>query len=320
MKAGGGTPQARPNAFIVGAPRCGTTAMFSLLAQHPDVSVSDIKEPYYFCTDFHEESDRYHARRMRFPVRTEAEYLALFRGPSRPVVVEATPAYLRSRDAPTNIHAFEPAARILVMVREPVELLRSLHAKMLSRGHEVLENFREAIDAEPARRTGRQLPAGLFWPSSLYYSEWIAFAAQIERYRAVFTADRVKVVVYDDFQRNNASTYAEIARFLGLDASFQATPARTNVNRSVRFPLLARSLAWVGDLPVKYVLSERQRQRFGRAIRRVNLKPVHRAPLEPVLRREFMSRFRPEVERLSAVLQRDLVSLWEYPRASAIRP
>lgn len=314
MQSAAGTTRARPNAFIVGAPRCGTTAMFSLLGQHPDVSVSDVKEPYYFCTDFHEESDRHHGRRMRFPVRTEADYLALFRGPTRPVVLEATPAYLRSREAPASIHAFDPDARILVMVREPIELLRSLHAKMLSRGQEVLKNFREAIEAESDRRTGLRLPTGLFWPSSLYYSEWIAFAEQIERYRAVFGAGRVKVVVHDDFERNNASTYGEVVRFLGLDASFQPTPERTNTHRTVRFPALTRSLAWAGDLPVKYVLSERVRRQFGQVFRRVYLKPVIRAPLDPVVRRELMSRFRPEVERLSAVLQRDLVSLWEYPR------
>lgn len=67
-----------PNTFLVGAPRCGTTAMFRLLASHPDVSVSALKEPFYFCTDFHHESDRHHGRPMRFPVRAETDYLALF--------------------------------------------------------------------------------------------------------------------------------------------------------------------------------------------------------------------------------------------------
>jgi len=63
-----------PNLFIVGAPRCGTTAMFRLLAQHPDIAVCERKETYCFCADFHEESDRYHGRAMRFPVRQEDQY------------------------------------------------------------------------------------------------------------------------------------------------------------------------------------------------------------------------------------------------------
>ncbi len=121
-----------PNLFVVGAPRCGTTAMFRLLAQHPDIAVCDPKEPYYFCTDFHEESDRHAGRATRFPVRTEAQYLALFDDRSRTVVAEATPAYLYSTVAASRIHAFNPGARILVMVRDPVELLHSLHAKMVS--------------------------------------------------------------------------------------------------------------------------------------------------------------------------------------------
>lgn len=288
--------------------------MFRLLAHHPDVSVSTIKEPYYFCTDFHRESDAYHGRPMRFPVRTESQYLALFRGPSRPVVLEGTPTYLRSREAAAHIRAFEPAARILVMVREPVELLRSLHAKMLSRGNEVLESFQDAIEAEPARRAGRELPAGLFWPSSLYYSEWVAFTEQIERYRAVFAGVRVKVIVHDDYLRDNASTYREVARFFGLDDAFQPVFERSNVNRSARFPIVSRSLAVAGDLRVTHLIPPPVRRKVAKVIRRANARPATRASLDPGFRRELMTRFRPEVERLSRLLDRDLVSLWNYAR------
>ncbi|MGH9659263.1 MAG: hypothetical protein ACRD96_12020 [Bryobacteraceae bacterium] len=93
---------------MVGAPRCGTTAIFHLLAKHPDISVSDPKEPHYFCADFHEESDRESGGGMRFPVRTEAQYLALFCDLSRTVVAEATPAYLYSQVAAARISAFNP--------------------------------------------------------------------------------------------------------------------------------------------------------------------------------------------------------------------
>jgi hypothetical protein len=306
--------QSAPNLFIVGAPRCGTTAMFRFLAQHPAVSVSDPKEPYYFCSDFHNESDRHHGRVMRFPVRNEAQYLGLFSDLSRTVAAEATPAYLYSSVAASRIHAFNPDARILVMVRDPLVLLQSLHAKMVSLGQEDLQDFRRAIEAEPARRAGRQLPKGLFWPSSLYYSQWVKLGSQIERYHQTFRPDRVKAVVHDDFRRDNAGTYAEVLEFLGLDPAFRPEFTQVNENRSTRFPRLWRAIAKTGDLGIKNLVPASARRRITRTLRQATLKPVEREPLDPGLRRELRSRFQPEVEHLSRVLQRDLVSLWGYDR------
>ncbi len=301
-----------PNLFIVGAPRCGTTAMFRLLAQHPDIAVCDPKEPYYFCTDFHEESDRHAGRATRFPVRTEAQYLALFADRSRTVVAEATPAYLYSTVAASRIRAFNPDARILVMVRDPVVLLHSLHAKMVSYGQEDLLDFQTAIQAEPARRAGRQLPSGLFWPSSLFYSEWIKLGEQIERYRRVFPPDRIKVIVHDDFRRDNSATFAEVVTFLDLDATFRPKVREANENRSARFPFLSRAVAWSGDLRIKNLVPEPARRRLRRMLRDLNLKPATRTPLDPRFRRELRVRFRPEVDALSRVLERDLINLWGY--------
>lgn len=61
----------KPNFIIVGAPRSGTTTLFHSLKQHPEIYMSYVKEPYYFCTDFHEESDQFHNKEIRFPIRTE---------------------------------------------------------------------------------------------------------------------------------------------------------------------------------------------------------------------------------------------------------
>lgn len=304
---------ARPgHLFIVGAPRCGTTAMFALLAQHPDVCRSEPKEPHYFCTDFHEESDRHHGGRLRFPTRTASQYAALFRNPSKAVMLEGTTAYLQSRVAAANIHAFDPGARIVAMVRDPVDLLHSLHAKMVSIGLEDERDFGTALALEPERRAGRRMPPGLFWPSSLYYSERVRLAEQIERYRAIFPADRVKVVVYDDFRRSNLEVYADVAAFAGLNAAFQPEARRVNVNRGQRFPAFARAAARLADSAVGRAVPVALKARMGRALRIANRRAQPRVPLAPDVRRALMTRFRPEVERLGDVLGRDLVSLWGY--------
>ena len=270
-----------------------------------------LRRRYFFCVDFHEESDRYAGKRLRFPVRSEAQYLSLFGDLSRTVVAEATPAYLYSRVAASRIHAFNPDARILAIVRDPVVMLESLHAKMVSHGQEDVRDFRQAIEAESARRAGRRLPAGLFWPSALYYSDWAKFGEQIERYRKAFPAHRVKTILYDDFQRDNLATFDDVVRFLGLKA-FRPELRRGNVNRSPQSPLLSRALARSGDLRIKNLLPFRVRRRLKKWLLKVNLKPVTRAPLDPGFRRELIARFRPEVENLGRMLHRDLVSAWGY--------
>jgi hypothetical protein len=300
-----------PNLFIVGGPRCGTSAMFQLLAQHPEIAVSHPKETYYFCVDFHEESDRYAGKGMRFPIRSEAQYLSLFSDLSRTIVAEATPAYLYSRVAASRIHAFNPEGRILALVRDPLTMLQSLHAKMVAQGQEDLRDFREAIEAEPARRAGRRLPSGLFWPSALFYSEWVKFGEQIERYRNTFPARRVKTVLHDDFRHDNLATFADVVSFLGVSA-FRPEPRRVNENKTPRFPMFSRVVARYGDLRIKNVLPLAARRRLRGMLLRVNLKPDRPASLDPGFRRELMARYRPEVEHLSRLLQRDLVEAWGY--------
>jgi hypothetical protein len=307
-------PPRRPaRLFIVGAPRCGTTAMFRFLEQHPRVCASSRKEPNYFSTDFHEESDRHFGAPLRFPFRTEAQYLALFDDPSRSVMLEGSTTSLQSRVAAANIRAFDPDARILVMVRDPVDLLHSLHAKMVSNALEDIADFRLALEAEPDRRAGRRLPAGLFWPSSLYYSDRVRLAEGIERFRAHFPADRVKVVVYDDFRRDNLAAYLDVAAFAGLDLAFRPETHRVNPNQGARSPALSRALARLGDSAVvRLAVPRRVRLELGRFVRRYAKKPLARVPLDPDLRRTLMARFRPEVEALSRTLDRDLLALWGY--------
>lgn len=109
----------RPNTFIVGAPKCGTTALSTYLSEHREVFLSDPKEPNYFCSDLPE----------RQVVSQMEDYLTLFEGAldGHSVVMEASTWYLVSRVAVANIMEFEPRARLIVMVRNPIDLVHSLH-------------------------------------------------------------------------------------------------------------------------------------------------------------------------------------------------
>src|SRR3979411_724122 len=103
-----------PDVFIVGAPRCGTTALYTYLKDHPEIFMSPIKEPEFF-TDFLGEGRR---------VRTEAEYLNCFGGVrDEKRIGEASVSYLASRTSARAIKGFSPLAMIIIMLRNPVDVM-----------------------------------------------------------------------------------------------------------------------------------------------------------------------------------------------------
>src|SRR6056297_3072691 len=114
----------KPNFFIIGAPKCGTTSMARYLGEHPDIFFSDPKEPNFFNTDF---SDEYRK------VTNIKDYLKLFRGADKyKRVGEGSVMYLFSKEAISNILEFNPKAKFIVMTRNEVEMFRSLHLQLLS--------------------------------------------------------------------------------------------------------------------------------------------------------------------------------------------
>jgi hypothetical protein len=141
---------ARPNFFIVGAPKCGTTALRQYLLGHPATFFCEPKEPHYFATDF--PSHRY--------VDSEQNYLRLFDPAGRECtrIGEASSWYLYSRDALANIRRFDPDAKIIAMLRNPIEMTPSLHAQLLRDFAESEPDLRRAWDLQEERRDPRRLP------------------------------------------------------------------------------------------------------------------------------------------------------------------
>ncbi len=126
---------AKPNLFIVGAPKCGTTAWYDYLRGHPDIFFPDVKEPSHFLTDF-----------SAWPqVSDRAEYLRLFdeSGDGR-IIGEASPHYLYSDEAALNIREFNPDAKIIILVRDRADYLQSLYNEHLFNGVETIKDFRVA--------------------------------------------------------------------------------------------------------------------------------------------------------------------------------
>jgi len=305
-----------PDFFIVGQPKSGTTALHEMLRTHPAVYMPDSKEPWFFATELH---DRPPPRPGGIPETLE-QYLELFADATPGQRIgEASPMYLWSRTAAARIAEVQPRARIVVIVREPASLLRSLHLQFLRSYIEVESDFRTAIELEPARRAGRRIPRRTYWPAALMYSDHVRYVEQLGRYRELFGAEAMQVLVYDDFRRDNAETVGRVLRFLDVDDTASIRPREANPTYGVRAPRLHELVhaVSVGHGPISRGVKGAIKAVTPRRLRREALYTAQKRVLYgevPPADEEFMAelrrRFAGEVAALSEYLGRDLVELW----------
>jgi hypothetical protein len=305
-----------PDFFIVGHPKCGTTALYEMLRRQPGIYMPSLKEPQFFASEM-----RVGARAEHLPDTLE-EYLELFEGARADQLLgEASPSYLRSHTAAALIAEVQPQARIIAILREPASLLRSVHLQFIQAVIETEFDLRTALALEEQRRQGKHLPRDGFAPQALYYSDHVRYVEQLRRYHAVFPPENVLVLIYDDFRADNEGTVRKVLHFLGLDdaAPVQEMEANPTVGaRSQTIHALVHAIT-VGRGPVshgvktalKALTPPGSRRRLLRAFRRGVLYGPPPAADEELMG-ELRRRFKGDVVALSEYLDRDLVSLWGY--------
>lgn len=281
-----------PDFFIVGAPKCGTTTLYHYLRQHPQVFMPERKEPHFYSVDI----------RVPGAIRNPVEYAALFQraGDARRIG-EASVSYLASRAAPPAIHRVAPDARIIVMLRDPVAVVASLHQQLV---YECEAEHTDLAEALRIQREARDLI--LSHKGTPYiYREAVRFAEQIQRYLDRFDGRQVHVVLLDDLRDEPGVTFEGVLRFLDVDPGF--TPRFDVINPRKR----ARSAAaqrWLKHPPrplaaITGALPGRVRGALSAWSLRVNTTDAVSAPEVPAdLRRELAD----EVESLRELLGRRL--------------
>jgi len=296
--------EVKPNFFIVGAPKCGTTALYRYLRLHPNIYMPAKKEPHFFARDL----GTYPA------IKTMEDYAALFQGaePKHRRVGEASVYYLRSGVAVPNILEFNPEARIIAMFRNPVDMVHSFHSQLLYWSEEVVTDFETAWRLQEARSRGVDVPPASRGPFLLQYAEMARFGSQVERLLSVAPAEQVKLILYDDFAASPRQVYSEVVEFLQLPPDGRTEFPRINDNKRAR-------VAWLRNLIRKPPPALREadrgvKARVGRkrldairqgVIERLTVKE-RREPLSPELRAELVEVFRDEVALLGRLMGRDL--------------
>ncbi len=288
----------KPNFFIIGAPKCGTSSMAAWLAEHPSIYMSPIKEPHYFNTDHNngsiENFSKYHAL---FDAATEENL----------VVGEASAAYLSSNEAVPNILRYNPAARFVVMVRNPIDMAYSFHDQLLFNDLEHVQDFAEAWRLQGERAAGKCVPSNCPEPKFLLYGEMCRLGAQLQRLYSRVSPERVHVVVFDDLKANPRQAYQRVLAFLGFPDDDRQDFTTHNPAKERRSHMVRRVVEWLGQGKKRLGITKG----FGvlNAIENKNMRVRQRPPLKPETRRTLIDYFQDDIQLLGVLLGRDL-SRW----------
>lgn len=313
--------------FIVGAPRSGTTTMSRWLQAHPQVAFPFVKEPHFFAQhDLRGLPDGELRRRV------ENDYLSYFfePKPGQVTAVDGSVSYLYAPEQLEPALKLWPQSRFIVGVRDPMELLPSLHKRLIYTGDENITRFEDAWAAIADRAAGRRIPRSCIDPRWLRYDEAARYATYLERLFAAVGQERCMVVVHDDLASDPAKVHRELLRFAGLTEMPLKKTSASRTSRGVRYVWLQQLLKRPPKFLHGYLAGQQYRQRFSKDEEQDEGKPGkvslrkrllrwnriddERRPIPAAVQQEMRDRFKGEVDRLGSMIGRDL-SHWLQPRA-----
>jgi hypothetical protein len=297
-----------PTFLVVGAGRCGTTALAEGLRTHPDVFVTSPKEPHYFAlhgttVDFQAPGDE--ATINRVAVTDPRAYLALYPGHKGHTArgdASVSTLYYHERAIP-EIQRLAPGVSIVIMLREPVERAHSAFDYMRARGFETKADLLAAVRDEDER-------VALRWHHLWHYSRMSHYATSVEAFQSAFGPERVGIWFYDDLQRDYVATVGEVLRFIGT-SPFE--------REAVGVPVVNASGSPRSRLLQSAVQAATRNEGVRRAVKRftsyharesVRRRLLSRNEVSPEVRAQLAPLFREDLRRLSALVDLERAPVW----------
>jgi hypothetical protein len=287
--------------MIAGAPKCGTTALYEYLQTHPQVFLSDPKEPHFYADDLG-------AHRI-IDTREEYEHLFSAAGPQHLAIGEASACYLHSAVALTQIARELPDIKLIIMLRNPVELIRSLHSDMVWICFENETDFERAWSLQDERLAGHSIPALCQVPWLLQYRHIGQLSGHVRRMLELFPRDQIRFYLLDDLKESASRVYRDVLTFLDLPVDDRTEFPRVNVGKRNRLQPLARLQSMVVRAVPRSVI--RAGKLFGlgklnRAITSLNSTENRLTPLSDEFRRQLVQEFRDDISELGELVGRNL--------------
>ncbi|MBT3337370.1 MAG: hypothetical protein HN975_06050 [Anaerolineae bacterium] len=300
-----------PNFIIAGAPRCGTTALYAYLSEHPDIFMSHVKELHYFSGDF--------PNMQKIAFHSHDDYLALFANATDAHlgIGEASTFYLFSEVAFQKMYAALPNAKVIISLRNPVDFVHSYHRLNLSLLRDNEADLAKAWALQEQRKLGKSLPPNFRESELLMYSELGKFSPYLQKLFAIYPHEQIKVILLDDLIENTKAVYEELLAFLDISSDGRCEFPQVNANFENKSQLMAKIFH---PSPSVYRFFMKTISLFGTSFmervsvfynkaERLNTMPKKRTELDPEFRAYLISYFREDIEKISHLLNRDL-STW----------
>ena len=293
----------KPLFIIGGAPKCGTTALWDYLNEHPQVGMASIKEPRFFSkaegnTDL--SKDAYGPRLPGTFSRGFQWYEELFPNSDALVFGEASTVYFGDETSPKLIKDNVPDARLIFLLREPVARLYSHYWQEFKLGWD-LPDFYELYQSNH--------------PRFQYYCQVSAYQRNLKRYFTYFPKEQILILLQEDLVERPKEVFSVVCDHIGIDNQFQPSSLGKQFNKqqAPRSRILAKYVSSLQAITTKLPMPKRVRKKLGRLrqmVTQINSGENQYSSLDDGFKRELSKRFEPDIEYLQILLGRDL-SKWQ---------
>lgn len=298
------------NLFIVGAAKSGTTSLYNYLAQHPEVFFPNVKEPnYYSDAEAHNPSAYFKPKKGKFYhnkiIKDPKIYFSIYdEVKEEKIIADSSPSYLWDKQAAKRIQADFPGAKIIILLRNPVERAFSQFLMDLKDGNQTEENFKQALlnDSKIQPKT---------WGVAHLYKEIGLYHDQVKRYLDIFGREQVKIIIYEEFVKDTGKHLSDICTFLNINTTCIDSIDYNKVYNSYVVPK-GRMSKFILKYKNKFGLSKLLVPKFLREY--LNNKILFKEEKKPALKLQdklYLNKiFSSDIIKLENLLQKDL-NVWK---------
>ena len=291
-----------PNFLIIGSAKGGTSSLHYYLRQHPQIFMPDLKEPRFFALEGEILNFQNPDSAINYnSITTLREYENLFANVTNELGIgEASPLYLYSEKAARRIKHYVPDAKLMVILRNPVDRAFSCYTHLLREGYETL-SFEAALKAESERRQNN-------WAHLWHYREAGYYYRQLKPYFELFNPEQIKIYLFDEFKQDNHAVLTDIYDFLGVDRDFVPDMTRQNVSGMPKSRMLQKFFSQknVFRSTIQAVMPKEIRHTVAAKIKAWNI--GKKPKLNPETRHQLMLEYRDDILQLQTLIAKDLTS------------
>lgn len=293
-----------PNFLIIGAAKSGTTALHTYLQQHPQIYMTPSKETNFFAfegqeIDFKGPGDE---ALKEFSITNLDTYQQQFKNVTNELAIgEACPLYLYHAEAAKRIKNYIPNARLIIILRNPIERAYANFLHLIRDGREPVTDFSQALENE-TRRINEN------WEWFWHYTQVGYYGEQIKNYTQLFSPEQIKIYLYEDLKSDPLSLFQDIFSFLEVDPSFQPDlTIRPNKSGMPKNKLLHKILTQPN--PLKAALKPLIPAAIRQKIQHQNLAKPN---LLPDAKQQLISLYQADILHCQNLINRDLSSWLNY--------